>query len=81
MKEVYTWYVYFMFDKFKNFIIGDGDGGAVQKVVRGPENLIYGFDCNISGFYDIVFRLLSSGLRPGVVLSELGYSPVSTFNI
>jgi hypothetical protein len=79
MREVYTWYVYFRFEKFKNFIIGVG-GGAVQKLARGPENLIYGFDCNISGFCGIVFRLLSSGLRPGVVLSELGYSAVSTFN-
>jgi hypothetical protein len=52
MKEVYTGYVYFMFDKFKNFIIGDG-GGAVQKLVGGPENLIYGF-CNISCFCGIL---------------------------
>jgi hypothetical protein len=54
---------------------GDG-GGTVQKLARGPETLIYGYDCNISGFCGIVFRLFSSGLRHGVVLSELGYYPI-----
>ena len=41
-----------MFGKFKNIITGDG-GGAVQKPARGPENLIYGYDSNISGFCGI----------------------------
>ena len=50
--------------------------GAVQKLARGAENLIYGSDYNISGFCGIVFRLLSSGSRHGVILSQLGYSPV-----
>lgn len=58
-------------------ILSLGTGrGAVQKLARSPENLFYGSDCNISGFCGIVFGLLSSGSRHGVILSQLGYSPV-----